>query len=292
MAITSRKIVPAFPSKLLSAQTSGQGGRLLGAKMAITQAGQMRRSSQSNTLGWARLAQQKQKTGKGVTSEAIKILNNKNNIIARQNIQRLKWGEDPDPLLTLNDILREDFGIVNEQPQAQQQPMMNPAQPMMNQTQGDASALLGMLRNKFINQIPQSNRGPAIRGYAEGGIVDKPEIAMVGEAGREYIVPENKLNPQMKAELDQLVGGIQTPEKIVSDKLPTLDMLVSELQNYKTADEAINDLVQLDTNLTEIGLDLMDVKGIDQFVTAFAKKFGDRAAQQLVEMAGDVREGR
>ena len=42
--------------------------------------------------------------------------------------------------------------------------------------------------------------------YAEGGVVTSPQMAMVGEQGKEFIVPENKVSPQMANQLESIVG--------------------------------------------------------------------------------------
>ena len=42
-----------------------------------------------------------------------------------------------------------------------------------------------------------------VNSYANGGVVDRPQMAMVGEQGREFIVPENKVSPEMANELEK-----------------------------------------------------------------------------------------
>ena len=50
-----------------------------------------------------------------------------------------------------------------------------------------ASALAGGLFNRLISQI-------GIPALAKGGIVDKPTLALIGEAGPEAVVPLSKMN--------------------------------------------------------------------------------------------------
>lgn len=322
MAVQRIKIVPNFPSGLAKSVT-GAGGRMLGQKMAIEQAGRMATASMNNRAAWNRqtrsinaradLANNKMNiklgmgggaatagVGKDITNAAIKILNNKNSIISRENVKRLDYGQEAQPLLRLADVLREDFGIVVDGEMSGGESALAPAS---QATTPAPNASTAAFRNLAISLIPQANRGLKIRGYAEGGVVDQPEMAMVGEQGKEFIVPENKITPEMAAQLEQVVGGqngqqvptreglaqlmsqIPNPEKIVSDKLPKVEQLMEQLGNYENVQDAHDDLVQLDQDLMDVGMDLADVKGIEQFVQAYAEKFGQEAAQKLVEDA-------
>jgi len=115
-------------------------------------------------------------------------------------------------------------------------------------------------------------------------------------------VPEDKVSPQMAGQLQQIVGQgqgqpvtreslaqlmgqIPEPQKIVSDKLPKVEQLMEQLGTYENEEDAHDDLVALDEKLMKIGLDLADVQGIEQFVQAYAQKFGQEAAQKLLEDA-------
>ena len=46
--------------------------------------------------------------------------------------------------------------------------------------------------------------GTLVGMFQEGGVVEKPTLAVVGEAGREYIIPERKLNNLVEAIVDKV----------------------------------------------------------------------------------------
>jgi hypothetical protein len=70
-----------------------------------------------------------------------------------------------------------------------------------------------------------------IKKYAEGGIVDKPELAIVGDAGREHIIPDAKLQAMIqniKASAVQASASTSTPETPVmpspTDMMQKMDL--------------------------------------------------------------------
>lgn len=335
-SIRKLSIVPKFPSAVAARAVTGAGGRMLGQKMAIQEGERWNRQSrqlgqqasiagarlnQQADIANARLSLQKQKADQAMSKLTIEgakfyrgLYNKYTSEKAKENAALIKKYRDPAPIKSWAQWMNDEQGIdvsnlgVKDFQMAPTQPKQNAGymEGMYQDRGGDAGAA-SMLKSAIIDKLRSlpntSNLGPAIKGFAEGGIVDTPQMAMVGEQGREFIVPENKVSPQMAQQLQQTVGGqqgqqvptreglaqlmsqIPQPKKIVSDRLPKLEQLMAELDRYDSAEDALNDLIELDTKLMEVGLDLADVEGIQQFVAAYAKKFGDIAAQTLMQEA-------
>lgn len=375
---TIRKLnmVPKFPSSTAARAFSGAGGRMLGQKMAIQQAGQMVRSGLASSKAAAdrglkerrldfqiasaedrnRMAADKTKAyiGKinrsGLSMSMKELLPEYRQYLTRldkRNDARMKmlkpsergYFQEEKPMSLPE--WRKSLGIVvpeldyTEQGQGAPEDMAQMQDKIMNQEvpssassldrTGGASGLMPLIM--ALSKIPQENRGRAISGipgadnvpgpkgqswldkllmsipqFAEGGIVDSPQMAMVGEQGREFIVPEDKIDPQMAQRLKQIVGGqqgqaptkeglaqlmsqIPKPEKVISDRLPKIEQLLQELEGYDSAEEMLKDLIELDESLMEAGLDLADVKGIQLLIDQVQEKFGPETAQKLMDEA-------
>jgi len=124
-----------------------------------------------------------------------------------------------------------------------------------------------------------------VTGFAEGGIVNKPQIAMVGEEGKEYIVPEKKLDPNTKAELDRILGASvqnNAPQPGAKTGISTED-LIATLDDYapEDADQAIADLIKLDQSVRQPGVQLPENIDYQAFGQAFLQKFGEEAFRKL-----------
>ena len=332
MPIKNVNIVPKNPAGMGRPMTASSGGRMLGFKMGVQQAGMNMRqnqrlgqqadlANQRISISRQRANQIKGKTGKATLSNYIQLFNAHNREImsaykeeVKQYNKLIDGGfnpktmgvEKPQPPASTKfpDFVMDQFGVdVSEYG-------------MMGNTQQGGAGMVAPARpvafttEQNFTKNPQLGwqaQGPeqVVRGFAEGGIVNSPQMAMVGEQGKEFIVPENKISPDMAAQLQQIVGGqggqggqvptreglaqlmsqMPNPEKIVSDKLPKVEELIQQIENYEDPEEALKDMVELDTQLMELGMDLADVKGIEQFVQAYSDKFGQEAAQQLVEEA-------
>lgn len=148
-------------------------------------------------------------------------------------------------------------------------------------------------RNIAISNIPLANRGPKIRGFAEGGIVNRPQMAMVGEQGKEYIAPASKLDPATQAKLEAILGKPNTdggqPDNMPANTplnaktgISTED-LIATLDDYapEDVDQAIEDLIALDQAVNQPGLQLPDTVDYEVFAQAFIQKFGEEAFRRL-----------
>ncbi len=71
---------------------------------------------------------------------------------------------------------------------------------------GLASSLLGLLGNFVSPGLGLLGDILKIFGFAEGGFVNQPTLAVVGEAGPEYIIPERKLAAALSGGGDGLAG--------------------------------------------------------------------------------------
>ena len=151
----------------------------------------------------------------------------------------------------------------------------------------NASPMMQTLRKKAISLIPPENRGIKIRGFQEGGIVNKPTMAMIGERGKEYIAPASKLDPQTQAKLEQILGKPNTdgsqPDNMPSNTQegPSTEDLITALDDYDNVDEAITDLVELDRQYNQPGLAFADNIDYDAFRQAFVAKFGEAGYRKL-----------
>jgi hypothetical protein len=86
----------------------------------------------------------------------------------------------------------------------------------------------------------------AVPAFAEGGVVDRPTLAMVGEGGeREYIIPESKMGAAAAAYLGGARGGsVLGPSTINVTTGPVLQqqgqtyVTMADLQRAMRATEA------------------------------------------------------
>lgn len=253
MGVTTKQFVPTY--KPVRPAASGASSVLGSVRSARTLAS--RETSSMNTL---RMNKEKltETKNKNFMDQAIKIHNKKLDIVSRTNKDRATYGEAPLPLPTFRDTLREEFGIGNEgQAPASASNMM--AQPSQNQG-GGVGGLLNVLRNSAIGNIPQANRGPAAKMN-----IDRNELA-------------------------QIIGRIPTPKNMVHPMLPKLDELISALDDYDNPKDAIQELMSMDDALTSQGLDLAQYgEDSESFFDAFRNKFGEQAAQTLMENLGNKR---
>ena len=125
-----------------------------------------------------------------------------------------------------------------------------------------------------------------ILGFAEGGIVDRPQMAMVGEQGKEYIAPASKLDPATQAKLEGILGKPDTQQpgnNNASNAMqgPSTEDLIAALDDYDNIDEAIADLVELDRQYNQPGFQVADNIDYEAFKQAFIAKFGEAGYRKL-----------
>ncbi len=65
-------------------------------------------------------------------------------------------------------------------------------------------AIVSQTQNPELARAGSMLAGTLVGMFQEGGVVEKPTLAVVGEAGREYIIPERKLNNLVEAIVDKV----------------------------------------------------------------------------------------
>ena len=278
------KTKKTFPDLRINMPTNA-GGRFSGLLTGLTTATAMRQLNRTNAMNDLQMAlqfkalEQKGHKAADTTKTWVSVLNSTNNRISRMNTAILKnnaqynLNQSLIPEMSLNEVMSSG-GKINF-PQVGSG--LTPAQP----------------QRSFFGKARDWLKG--VTGLAEGGIVDRPTMAMMGEGGeREFVVPESKLDPAMQSKLEGILGqpgGERASNgQAAPNSGPSTEDLIATLDDYgpEDVDQAIEDLIALDQELNKPGLQLPDTVDYNAFAQAFIQKFGEEAFRKLEARANGM----